>query len=251
MLSWAEQRKFLFVGGVIVFLTAVFGVYGFFAFYNAPDCSNNSKDGDERGVDCGGGCARVCKADVNLPIIHFARALEVKNEVWGAVAYGENRNVGAGSRRAPYVFKLYDGKNLLLYERRGVAFIPPGKVFAVFEGKMLSGSRTPSRATFEFLEEPIFERMIEPILTIDTKDFEASEHGSSLKAIITNPTRTTVEGIKVVALLFGTDGNVTGASATLIASLLAGSSATLTFTWPRELERPARTEILYTVPWRN
>lgn len=251
MLSWAQQRKLLLLFWIAVFFVAVLGVYGFRAFYKGASCSNNAKDGEERGVDCGGSCSRVCRADVLLPVIHFVRVLEVTDGVWGAVAYGENRNVGAGARNVPYVLKLYDEENLLLYERHGVAFIPPRKVFAVFEGKMQSGSRTPARATFEFLKEPVFEKMSEPELSLDTKEFEADEHGSSLKAILTNPTRNIIEGIEAVALLFGTDGNITGASATFIQKLPAGSSATLTFTWPHELEHPARTEILYTIPGRN
>ncbi len=248
MLSWAQQRKLFFVGGVIIICIMALGAYGFFAFYNAPDCFNNAKDGDERGVDCGGSCTRVCRADVKLPVIQFARTFEVEDGVWGAVTYGENQNVGVGSRGVPYVFKLYDENNSLLYERHGTAFIPPRKVFAIFEGKMLSGGRIPTRATFEFLEEPIFERMTEPELMLDTKNFEADEQGSSLQALITNPTKDSVEGVEVVALLFGTDGNVIGASATFVAKLPAKRSAVLTFTWPHALERPARTEILYTVP---
>lgn len=251
MLSWAQQRKLFFVGGIAVFFVALLGVYGLFAYYKAPNCSNNTKDGNERNVDCGGSCVRICPADAQLPIIHFALALEVEDGVWGAVAYGENRNVGAGSLDVPYVFKLYDAENLLLYERRGLAFIPPRKVFAVFEGKMFSGERVPTRATFEFLKEPVFERMTESRLALDTKDFESNKQGSSLRAIITNPTRTMIEGIEVVALLFGTNENVIGASATFVAKLPAESSATLTFTWPDELKRPARTEILYTVPGKN
>ncbi len=250
MLSWAEQRKLLLLFWIVVFLVAILSVYGFFTFYRGASCSNNVKDGNERGIDCGGSCARVCRADVLLPVINFVRTLEVADGVWGAVAYGENPNAGAGARNVPYVFKLYDEENLLLYERHGIAFIPPRKVFAVFEGKMFSGSRTPARATFEFLKEPVFEHIVEPELSLDTKDFEADEHGSSLKAILTNPTRNTIEGIGAVALLFGTDGNITGASATFVSKLLAGSSAMLIFTWPRELEHPARTEILYTVPGR-
>ena len=248
MLSWAQQRKIIFLTGVAVFLLVVFGIYGLFAFYNAPNCSNKAKDGNERGIDCGGSCARVCRADVRTPIIHFARTLEVENGVWGAVAYVENRNEGAGARNVPYVFKLYDAENLLLYERHGITFIPPRKVFAVFEGKMLSGSRTPTRATFEFEREPIFERMNEPELVLNTRGFTANESGSSLQTVIRNPTRNTVEGIEATVLLFGTDGNVIGTSATRVKELGGEESTIVTFTWPRPIEEPARIEVLYTVP---
>ncbi|MDO8619729.1 MAG: hypothetical protein Q7R64_00055 [bacterium] len=251
MLSWAQQRKFFFISGILLFFLAVFAVYGYVSFHSAPDCGNNAKDGNERGVDCGGSCTRVCRADVVPPIIHFARALEVDEGVWGAVAYVENKNAGAGARNAPYVFKLYDEENLLLYERHGTTYIPPRKIFAVFEGKMLSGVRTPTRATFEFTAEPLFFRIQEPELSVSTKDFLTDENGSSLRAVITNTSRVPVEGIDATALLFGADGNVSGASATTVKVLPGGASATLTFTWPRSFEEPSRIEVLSTVPGRN
>ncbi len=251
MLSWAQQRKLFFWGGLTLFFLVVFGVYGALSFSKAPNCSNNAKDGNERGIDCGGSCARVCRADVAMPTIEFARALEVAEGVWGAVAYVQNRNAVAGARNVPYVFKLYDADSLLLYERHGTTFIPPRKAFAVFEGKMLSGNRTAVRATFEFTGEPVFMRMQEPELSVTTKDFTTSEQQSSLQAVIANPSRIPVEGIELTALLFGADGNVIGASATAVKKLAGEANAPLNFTWPRPFADPARIEILYTVPGRN
>ncbi len=248
MLSWAQRRKLFFWGGVTLFFLVVFGVYSTVSLYKAPNCSNNENDGNERGIDCGGGCARVCKADIVMPTIEFARTLEVDEGVWGAVAYIQNRTVGAGARGVPYVFKLYDEENLLLYERHGTTFIPPRKAFAVFEGKMFPGSRTPARATFEFIGEPVFLRMQEPELSVTTKDFTTSEQSSALQAVITNPSRIPVEGITATALLYGQDGNVLGASATVVSKLAGEGSVVLTFTWPRPLEEPSRVEVLYAVP---
>ncbi len=248
MLSWAQERKLFFVSGVILFFIVVLGGYGLISVYKAPNCANNEKDGNERGVDCGGSCLRVCKADVSAPIINFARTLEIDEGIWGAVASVENRNAGAGARSVPYVFKLYDAENLLLYERHGNAFIPPRKVFALFEGQMKTGNRTPARATFAFTSESVFVRMTEPALTLRTQGFTAKETGSSLQVIIGNPSRVAVEGIEATVLLFGTDGNVLAASATAVKKLKGEESILLTFTWPRQLEEPARIEVLYTVP---
>ena len=250
MLSWAQQRKLWFVGGVSLSLIGVLSVYAFTALRGAPRCDNDTRDGDERGVDCGGACLKLCSADTTPPLIHFTRALEIESGIWGAVVYAENRNVGAGAKDVPYVFKLYDEENLLIYERRGKTFIPPRKVFAIFEGKMQSGNRTPSRATFEFLEEPTFLRFEEPLLSLSTKGFSTSEEGSSLQATIQNPSSRVVEGIEITALLFGGDGNVIAASATRVKKLMAEERASLVFTWPRELEIPARIEVLYRVQSR-
>lgn len=248
MLSWAQQRKLFFVSGVVLFLVVVFGGYGLMSVYKAPNCLNNERDGNERGIDCGGSCLRICRADVSAPLIHFARMLEIDDNVWGAMASVENRNAGAGARNVSYVFKLYDAENLLLYERHGTAFIPPRKVFAIFEGQMKTGSRLPSRATFAFTAEPMFVRMNEPALTLNTKGFTAGETGSFLQVVMRNPSRAAVEGIEATVLLFGTDGNVLAASATAVKKLKGEESTLLTFTWPRQLEEPTRIEVLYTVP---
>ena len=251
MLSWAQRRKLIFTGGAVLLALLIFGVYGLVVFFDAPDCANGTKDGDERGTDCGGSCVRICRVDTVPPVVHFARTLQITEGVWGAVAYLENRNAGAGARFVPYRFKLYDEENLLLYERRGEAFIPPRKVFALFEGQMKTGNRIPSRATFEFLEEPVFVRMAEPDLTLVTKGFSAGPNGSLLEATLTNPTRAPVEGIEATALLFSGDGNVIATSATVVKRLPGGGSTMLAFTWPTELETPSRIEVLYTVPGRN
>ena len=248
MLSWARQRKLLFFWWAGLFVLVAFGLYALVAFYRAPNCQNGERDGDERGIDCGGKCERVCPADAQPLFVHFVRAFEIDTGAWGAVASVENRNLGAGARAVPYVFKLYDADNLLLYERRGAAFIPPRKVFALFEGRMYTGHRAASRATFSFLEEPLFERMTEPGLLIVTKGFTTHERGSLLEAVMTNPARTPVEGIEATALLFAPDGNIIGASATALKELAGEGSATLSFTWPHALQTPARIEVLYTVP---
>ncbi len=248
MLSWGQQRKFMFVGAAILFAVIVIGGWTIIHFHRAPNCFDKAQNGDERGVDCGGKCVRVCKEDTKPLLVHFARTLEVADGVWGAVASVENRNTGAGAKDVPYVFKLYDAENLLLYERHGTAFVPPRKVFAVFEGKMASGDRTPVRATFAWEEQPVFERMDEPELLIRTKGFTTTAQGSTLEATITNPSRTGVRGIEATALLFDESGDVIGASATVLKQLSGEGSAVLTFTWPRELQIPARMEILYAVP---
>src|SRR3989344_5782318 len=49
----------------------------------------------------------------------------------------------------PYVFKLRDEKNLLVYERKGRLYIPPKTVFPVFESGIVTGERDVARAFFE------------------------------------------------------------------------------------------------------
>ena len=251
MLSWAKKRQLsiLSILGTGLLLFLVFS--GLILHYRPSNCQNGVKDGDERGVDCGGSCRFLCCGEALDPLVHFSRALLVAPNVWGAVAYLENPNKGAGARSVPYVVKLYDEDNLLVSERHGFAYIPPHKVFAVFEGALMTGSRTPSRATFEFTASPRFEKMAEePVLSLQSERFDATQNGSHLEAVFSNGAQSSIDGVEATALLFGSDGNVMAASRTTLKRLLARHAATVSFTWPQKLAEPTRIEVLYTIPGR-
>lgn len=250
MLTWAQKQKtrigVIGLAGFILFAAA-----SFLILRSQPSCRNGVKDDSEKGPDCGGVCTLLCKGDALSPLVHFARAVEVGKGVWGGVAYLENRNEGAGARNVPYVLKVYDAKGTLAGEKHGIVYVPPRKVFAVFQGNMNVGDRVPVRATFAFETELRFERMApEPALGIGSEHFETSDTGSRLEAALSNQSLSAVSNIAVTALLYDAEGNVFAASATAVNKLGGQSTAPLSFTWPQKLSEPARIEILYTVSGR-
>ena len=250
MRSWAQKQRLLFIVVPLLVFLLLAGIFSLIS-RNRSDCLNGRQDGDERGADCGGSCRLFCPGTATEPLIQFVRAVPVGGSEWGAVALVENRNGNAGAARAPYVFKLYDAENLLIYDRRGKAYIPPRKVFAIFEGDMQTGSRIPTRATFAFTEPPRFERMDEePSLQIRNKRFARADGVSRLEAVFQNPTPVSFGRVELTALLFDATGNVTAASGSVVAPLAARASAPLSFTWPQEFSTPSRTEIFYTLPLR-
>ncbi|MDO8564509.1 MAG: hypothetical protein Q7R88_00775 [bacterium] len=246
MISWGRQRQLVFVGSIGLAIALAVGIPAFLS-REGSKCDNKVKDGNERGVDCGGSCRFVCASDVALPVLQFVRLVPLERGLIGAVAYSENRNTDAGVRKAAYLFKFYDDAQLLVMERRGTAYIPPGKAFAVFEGRIPVGSRTPTRAVFEWSGPLRFEKLSpEPALAIRNELFEAGEI-SRLTAELRNDTLASFEGIKVTALLFDETGNVFAAGSKYVPELSAKKEAPLSFTWPAVLPFPARIEMLYTV----
>lgn len=238
----------MIIGGAISALVVFFVIPSFFILRNKPTCSNGKQDSGEKGVDCGGSCRLVCEGDALAPLIHFTRALEVSSGIWGAVVSLENQNKDAGATSSAYMVKLYDADNLLVAERHGTVYIPPNKIFAVFEGALDVGWRVPTRATFEFTAPIRFETMApDPVIDIRSKRFTQSVDGSRLDVSLYNPARTAVQESELVALLFDSAGNVFASSATLVKELSALSSTNISFTWPRELQDPARIEVLSTV----
>ncbi len=243
MWSWAQKRRTTVIaiamGGLVLFLVASWRIL----FYEPATCSDGVQNAGERGIDCGGRCARLCPGDVLPPELHFARAVEVERGVWGAVAYLENRSL-AVSRSAPYLFKLYDEHNLLVAERHGVTLIPASTVFAVFEGSLITNDRRPLRATFEFTSPLSFERATSAFPPTVSRQYFESGETSRLDATLVNPSLTPLGPVTAVALLFDASGNLFAASETHIPSLSREGSVALSFTWPRSLPQPARIEIL-------
>ena len=247
MYSWAQRRR-SFVVGILAIGVAVFVFVSWRILFSVrASCSDGVQNNGERGVDCDGSCALVCRGETLPPLIHFARAVETGGGVFGAVAYLENRNRNFAVKSAPFVFKLYDEANLLVAERHGTAPVPPGQVFALYEGGLVTKDRVPTRATFSFTEPLRFERVSPlPPLSLRRTHFEAGEV-SRLDAVAENPLLHSLQKVRVTALLFGEDGNVFAASATEIPVLRARGSTSLSFTWPRLLPEPARIELLTSI----
>ena len=250
MSSWSQKRQFLVIAGALIAAAAFFGVSVFIAWYRAPSCFDKKQNQDERGVDCSGSCALLCPHETIAPIVHFVRALPAGEAVWSAVAYVENKNPTAGALRASYVFKLYDADNLLAYERRGEAFIPPRSAFPVVEGGLRVGGRVPTRATFEFLALPRFVTLGEqPRLVIRNRAFREEGGVSRLDAELYNPALAAVADVEASALLYDNTGTVFAASETVIKEIAPQSAVALNFTWQRTFSAPpARSEIFYQVP---
>ncbi len=244
MYSWAQKRQTL-VAGILLLGIVVFAFISWRILFSVrASCADGVQNNGERGVDCDGSCALVCRGEALSPLVHFVRAAETGNGVFGAVAYLENRNPTFAVRAAPFVFKLYDGANLLVAERHGVAPVPPGQVFAIYEGGMAVKNRIPTRATFSFTEPIRFERVSPlPPLSLRRTHFETGAV-SRLEVVAENPSLHSLQKIRVTALLFGADGNLFAASATEIPTLRARGSVPISFTWPRPLLEPTRIELL-------
>lgn len=253
MLSWAQQRQFRIIAVALLSAGAFFAVSVFIAWYRAPSCFDNRQNGNERGIDCSGSCALLCPDEAITPLVHFVRALPVGEGVWSAVAYVENKNPNAGASGVPYVFKLYDVGNLLVYERHGEAFVPPGKAFPIVAGGLRTGEREPARASFEFTAPPRFVAMEEPPrLEIRRQTFSEEGGVSRLEAELHNPTLAVVKNIEASVLLYDAGGNVFAAAQTVIQEIAPRGAVPLRFSWQRVFpEAPARREVFYQVPPQN
>ncbi|KKS43738.1 MAG: hypothetical protein UV05_C0022G0001 [candidate division CPR1 bacterium GW2011_GWA2_42_17] len=250
MISWSTRRQTFYISiAVIVFIFAI-ALPVFFVTYKPPSCSDRIKNQGEGGVDCGGPCALLCKADALDLIVHWQRAFKVKDGVYNALAYVENPNQDSGIDSISYLFKLYDKDNLLIYERRGQTFAPAKKIFGIFESNIMTGNRIPARTFFEFSQTPAWkkESVSETSLATVNKLFLNEGGLPRLTALLENRGIGPIYNIEVVAIVYDETDNAVASSRTVVDSLGKTASAPLIFTWPEPFSAPAtRVELLYRV----
>lgn len=237
-MSWAARKRLLYIGTMILVL-GVLGVWiGYNIWYEAPTCFDGIRNGNEQGIDCGGGCERVCSFEAVEPVVLWSRFFDVDSGLYSVVALIENPNITAEAFDVPYVFKLRDEDGILVYERKGRAYVPPQSTFAIFEPGIRTGTRVPRSVFFEFSGVADWVRTTESIPTIGVRDTEFSERSGSPRVTgrISNDTLVPIPNVEVIAILFNESGNAIGASRTTIDVLEPESSQNLVFTWPRPFE---------------
>lgn len=250
MVSWSTRRKSIYIGGTLLVFLFALALPLWYVTYKPPSCTDGLKNQGELGTDCGGPCALLCKAQALSPIVHWQRAFKVKDGLYNALSYVENPNLDSGIERISYRFKLYDSDNLLIYERVGETFIPPQKIFGIFESNITTGSRVPTRTLFEFLGSPVWKTnfISEPMLVVSNKIFSEQDGLPYLTASLENRSGSSVYQVEVVAILYDDMDNVIASSRTIVESISKGAAASLVFTWPAALDKPVnRIEFTYRV----
>lgn len=235
MSSWSQKRKAIYSLGVISILGVVFVLPAYLLLHKKPNCFDNKQNGGEKGVDCGGSCANLCRSQYLDPNVRWTRSTEVKHGLYNVLAYVENPNIDAGTNSIAYVFKVKDRDGVLIYERKGKTFIPPNKFFAVFESGIFTDEKIPTRVTFEFTSDSVWKNMQnkESGLAIIDEKISSKDESSRVEAVIENKTVQTIFNIEVVAIVYDEHGNALGFSRTFVDELNKGESENITFTWAK------------------
>ena len=229
----------------VAIVVAVLAFY-YVALKPVASCTDNIKNQSELGVDCGGPCAKVCAMEV-VPIITFwSKSFKVQGGYYDVAALVENSNVGFEVQRLEYAFKLYDSKSILIAERDGMTYANDKERFVIFEPKVDTGNRLPSRVVLE-LTEPLWSRTPKntqrPTLSIDNKSLTL-EPLPKLTATISNQELYDVQNLDIEAVVYDDKGTALAVSSTGIDTLAKSNSAPLIFTWPEAFSAaPAVTEI--------
>ncbi len=238
---WAFWRRVQYGFGYLSFLAAITtGVY-FMYFYQTPTCFDRTQNGTEIGLDCGGGCMRICAFTVIPPTVVWAKSFEVIKGQYNAVGYVENKNIGAGTPAITYTFKLFDEAGLIS-ERTGTTVLPPDSTYPVFEGRINTDGRVPTKTTLELAAADMWlpsNLGRGQFKTVDLKLVEADTR-PKLNVTMENTELTEARGVEVVAVIFDVKDNPLTASQTFVDIFPARSQKDLIFTWPYPIAKTIR-----------
>lgn len=249
-MTWAGRRQITILGAVFILAMIPFAIAIWKQLNKPPTCFDGKQNGAERGVDCGGACKNFCPFEVTDPVVKWSRAFRVTDTVWSAVAYVENQNANAALTVIPYEFKLYDANRNPVATRRGVTYMNPNGVVAIFEGGIRVDGKPPVFTTFQFLKDPAWIPIgnVSSYPALITKDqLLVDDQGRTrLTAMIKNPSIAySIKTIDVTALLYDKEGNAITASKTIVESVAKEGSAPVVFTWPGLLnDNVARVEFI-------
>ncbi|HAS85109.1 MAG TPA: hypothetical protein DCS23_03530 [Candidatus Yonathbacteria bacterium] len=147
-MDWSQKRKILYAVGFTVIIILLVSYPAYLLFYKAPTCFDAKQNGEETGVDCGGGCALVCAVDVKAPRIVWAKTFSI-NGGYDIGAYVENINPNAGIKNAHYTARVFDSNEVIIAEKKGNIDLIPLSAHLIFEtGVIFSG--TPDRTEVSF-----------------------------------------------------------------------------------------------------
>ena len=238
---WAFWRRVQYATGFFLLLSLIAVSVYFVHFNTPPTCFDESQNGDERGVDCGGACDRICLMDVLLPEVIWSEAFKIVDGQYNVVAYVENRNRDIGSPTLSYTFKLYDDAGLIV-ERTGSTVLPPDGAYPIFEGRIMTGSRVPTKTTLAFGTEALWRKgeVGREQFELVRRELTNADSKPRLAAELRNTSLAEAQDVEIIATIFDSAKRPLTASRTFLEYFPGRSAQEVIFTWPEPIAKTLR-----------
>lgn len=231
-LTWSQRRRLAVIGtAASVLILLVTGII-FAVMYDVPSCMDGKRNQDEAGVDCGGSCAYLCKADVQAPRVSFARSLAVGSGRTDVVAYIENRNQNAESKNAAYTVELVDDQGRIVASRRGMIDLAARSVVPLYVPALAQGVYAGSRALLTFEDSLAWRNVREGSVQPAVRSVEIIPGDRPrVRAVLENPSPQSLYNRTVIATVFSSDGSAIAASQTVVREIQPQDTFDALFTW--------------------
>ncbi len=239
--AWAFWRRAQYLTGFATFFLMICGWIYFAYFYQSPSCFDGEQNNGEIAVDCGGSCVRICAVSVSQPTVKWARSFRVTDGLYNAVAYVENSNKEAATPVVNYKFTLYDNAGIII-EKSGATILPPNGQYPIFEGRIETGRRIPTRTFIEINPPELWQPSTvgREEFTIIDRELQDADTKPRLLANVKNNSLEEVTEVELVATIFDSSGTALATSRTFVDNFAARSEKEIAFTWPEPIAKTIR-----------
>ena len=245
-MEWSQKRKTLFV---LVFAGAVILLVAYPAYlltHRTPTCFDQKQNGTETGIDCGGGCALACLADIKAPLVVWAKAFYLGGPYYDLGAYVENPNTESGVKSVRYAFRVFDREGKVLVEKKGVTEIVPGAVFVLFEPNIVIAGN-PDRVEVSFdqgdLSRWIKARVSSSIIVPKNQNLKNTDTKPRFEAVLMNTDLVnSVANLTVSAIIYDAQRSPVAISRTFVDNIQKGGEESIFFTWPSRFAKDTERE---------
>lgn len=233
MASWSDKRKFIYASVAVLFVIGAIGVPAFLLLYKAPTCFDSKQNGDEKGVDCGGRCSRLCQSNFLAPNVAWTRLERVVPGLYNVAAYVINPNPEGEAKSVPFHMALYDKNGMLIIDKQGTVTIPPHRNTLAFLPLVNVANSIPVKVLFEFTQPPNWYKKSDQLSNIEVlaKDYVEEGSSSSLRVTLKNNSVNNLKRFDTYVVLYDGLGNTIGFSKTVVDGIPANSYVTAPFTW--------------------
>lgn len=240
---WAFRRRIEYSLGMLLTCTLLgTGVYYLYG-YQSPTCFDRNQNGKEHGVDCGGACARYCVFEVEAPRVLWTDAFKIIDGQYNVVAYVENGNTAIGSESIPYTITLSDSAGVIV-ERSGQTALPPNGTYPIFEGRVMTGTRVPTKVaiTLNRADDVVWlpAHLDRSAFVLKKRDLADADSKPRLTTEIQSTVLDETQSVELVATMFDSKGKPLTASRTVVEYFKGRATEEVVFTWPEPIAKTLR-----------
>jgi Mg-chelatase subunit ChlD len=239
--AWAMQRRMLVIVAFFAVLIALM-ILGYFRYiYIVPNCFDGLKNGSEAGLDCGGECLRICAFTMQEPRVDWVKSFKVVDGQYNAVAYVENPNQNGAAPQLNYTITLEDNNGVIV-ERKGSTVLPADNIYPIFEGRILTGGRIPTKTNITFQKPDLWlpsTKARQQFTLIDRGEIKNADSAPRLQSSLRNNSLLPAENVEIVVTIYDRLGSPVTASRTFV-DLEPQTVSDVIFTWPEPIATTVR-----------
>jgi len=242
----SRSTKKIIIASVYLFIFAVIAASFYYAFKPEETCTDNKKNQDEEGVDCGGVCKKCEKIEA-LPLsVRKTGVLESgisgKYDVYAEI---ENPNNLYGGKNFLYQLKIKNFSGGVLFEKTGAGFILPKETKFILEN-VIELPEKPAVVEFAIAKTDwveFNEYYEKPVLKIVNKNYSQVSSGvgyAQASGVVKNDSPFDFEKIKVLVALRDEKGEIVAINSTEMRTVVSNQEREFKIPWPNRFPGDVR-----------